>query len=611
MKKVIFTISTVAVLAGLLGASSDIRADKVERLVLDNGTVFLISKGERRGFPSPEVFFSHGYSFDHLQPATPEDLTIPEKPVMVFREGTLAKQISDPTVYIIAGQEKRPFTSGEVFTRLGYSFKNLVLDSSDILSLVPAGQKIDSPEISHPEGSLVNIEGTICKVQSSGRECFSSPEVFESHGYSFDKVVPANQLDIVLPEKEIVKPRSIIASRPSSSPPASTPVPATTPPVATPAPTATPTSTAPAIPATPATPAVPSPGTGTPATPAVPATPAQPAPPPAADTTAPTISNLQASNITETSATISWATNEPASSEVQYALSSPVTATTTIKVVDTSLVTSHSVNLAGLSPTKIYYYFVVSNDAAGNTATSTDQSFTTLTPPPPPPPVSGWSNVQITNFSGNGNIYYGEYPAIAWSGNGYGIVWEGHDGNPEQGSIENIFFARLDQNGNMIGSPVRLSNHGYCGCLTAYPPNIAWSGSNYGVVWGDVQFAGGESGGDISGNYLRLVTLDSDGNKLTDNLVSSPVAGLLVKPGIKVDGNNFVTSLTEYAPDFTGRASTVGGKIYFNDTNITNELVSTVSGSNSYPHIHWTGSKYVIVWMNIQNNQLQLYFGVK
>lgn len=101
------------------------------------------------------------------------------------------------------------------------------------------------------------------------------------------------------------------------------------------------------------------------------------------DTMPPTISNVQVANITETSVTIIWTTNESASSKSSYALSSLTSATSTIKVSGASDVTSHSVSLTGLSSGKTHYYVVVSGDASGNTATSSEQTFITLSPPPP------------------------------------------------------------------------------------------------------------------------------------------------------------------------------------------------------------------------------------
>ena len=64
--------------------------------------------------------------------------------------------------------------------------------------------------------------------------------------------------------------------------------------------------------------------------------------PPPADTTAPIISNIQASSITDTSAVITWTTDEVSDSEVQYGTSS---GSYPSNVNSTNMVTSHTINL--------------------------------------------------------------------------------------------------------------------------------------------------------------------------------------------------------------------------------------------------------------------------
>jgi hypothetical protein len=94
------------------------------------------------------------------------------------------------------------------------------------------------------------------------------------------------------------------------------------------------------------------------------------------DVTAPAISVVDASGITMGSATITWTTNEPASSQVEYGLTASYGSTTT---VDANLVLSHSVTLSGLSPSSSYHYRAVSVDNAGNKTVSLDGDLTTLT----------------------------------------------------------------------------------------------------------------------------------------------------------------------------------------------------------------------------------------
>ncbi|MBA3710211.1 MAG: DUF4091 domain-containing protein [Planctomycetes bacterium] len=87
------------------------------------------------------------------------------------------------------------------------------------------------------------------------------------------------------------------------------------------------------------------------------------------DTKPPVISAVSASRITARSATIIWTTSESADSHVQYGTTSAYGVSS---ILDTALVTSHSVTLNGLSRKTFYHYRVMSRDAAGNLATSID-----------------------------------------------------------------------------------------------------------------------------------------------------------------------------------------------------------------------------------------------
>ncbi|MEK7195127.1 MAG: fibronectin type III domain-containing protein, partial [Patescibacteria group bacterium] len=92
----------------------------------------------------------------------------------------------------------------------------------------------------------------------------------------------------------------------------------------------------------------------------------------APDLTPPIISSVSASSLA-TSSAMSWTTDEVATSKAYYSNSSPVdmTSTSTPTVSDSSLVTSHSLTLTGLSSSTTYYYVVESADAVSNKATST------------------------------------------------------------------------------------------------------------------------------------------------------------------------------------------------------------------------------------------------
>jgi chitodextrinase len=96
------------------------------------------------------------------------------------------------------------------------------------------------------------------------------------------------------------------------------------------------------------------------------------------DTQAPVISSVASMNITSTGATISWSTNEPADTQVEYG---PTTGYGTLTPLNASLVQNHSVAISGLSANTTYHYRVKSRDAAGNLAIGTDYSFITVPAP--------------------------------------------------------------------------------------------------------------------------------------------------------------------------------------------------------------------------------------
>jgi hypothetical protein len=114
------------------------------------------------------------------------------------------------------------------------------------------------------------------------------------------------------------------------------------------------------------------------------------------DTTPPTISNVAASSITATGATITWSTNEASDSQVLYGATSAYGSSSPL---NPAAVTSHSVTLTGLTAGTTYHYAVKSADAANNSATSTDFTLTTLAQDTTPPVIS---NITVTNITTTG-----------------------------------------------------------------------------------------------------------------------------------------------------------------------------------------------------------------
>ena len=91
------------------------------------------------------------------------------------------------------------------------------------------------------------------------------------------------------------------------------------------------------------------------------------------DATAPIISNIN-TVVTETTATISWETDELSNSSVAYGLNSSYGGTKT----DDSISTTHELSLTGLIPGAIHHFQISSADSSGNFGPSEDQTFTTI-----------------------------------------------------------------------------------------------------------------------------------------------------------------------------------------------------------------------------------------
>lgn len=117
------------------------------------------------------------------------------------------------------------------------------------------------------------------------------------------------------------------------------------------------------------------------------------------DVLPPQITNVQATNIGDTSATITWTTNVGSTSQVEYGTTIGYGQSTTL---DANLVTSHSVNLTGLAPGTLYHYRVISS-ISGASSTSADFTFTTTGSPALPVisnvAVGNWGATSSTNLS--------------------------------------------------------------------------------------------------------------------------------------------------------------------------------------------------------------------
>ncbi len=139
------------------------------------------------------------------------------------------------------------------------------------------------------------------------------------------------------------------------------------------------------------------------------------------DETPPVITNIDVKNITESSATITWTTNEASTSQAEYGLG---TSYGMITSLDYDLVTIHTVDLTGLSSFTTYNFRVSSRDDAGNEALSENRTFTTSNLSPTitsfsPEPVSGNTPLSVT-FTASASDPDGYINTYEWDFDGDG-----------------------------------------------------------------------------------------------------------------------------------------------------------------------------------------------
>lgn len=140
-----------------------------------------------------------------------------------------------------------------------------------------------------------------------------------------------------------------------------------------------------------------------------------------ADTTPPVISNIQAINITSSSVTITWATNEASTTQVEYG---PTSSYGNLTTLNSSLLTTHSATITGLAGFTTYNFKVRSRDASVNEAISGNNTFQTSNTAPSissfsATPTTGTTPLSVS-FSASATDQDGYIVSYEWDLDGNG-----------------------------------------------------------------------------------------------------------------------------------------------------------------------------------------------
>jgi len=177
--------------------------------------------------------------------------------------------------------------------------------------------------------------------------------------------------------------------------------------------------------------------------------------------------------------------------------------------------------------------------------------------------------------------------SMVWTGTEYAMAWAGGDGDTDE-----IYFAQVDAAGNKIGSDVRLTTD----TTRDHGPSLVWTGSEYGVAWGDTQ----------QGNYnIRFTRVDATGNKIGPDVQVTNATEHQVSPSLVWTGTEYGLVWQDDRDSreiYFARFDAAGNKIG-SDVRLT-----TSSLSAWLPSLVWAGSEYGVSWYDGRDGNFEIYF---
>lgn len=153
-------------------------------ILTPDGTVWIVSNGRRRGFPSATVFEGLGYSFDDVVGVSWDEARIHQEgpaveSVITHPDGTLLKG-SGPEIWWIQAGKRRPIPNMNIFNSR-FAIGEVVNQSDTKVNSYPLG-----PVLGYRDGTLlITPDGAVWAVSNEYRRPFSSASALEGLGYSW------------------------------------------------------------------------------------------------------------------------------------------------------------------------------------------------------------------------------------------------------------------------------------------------------------------------------------------------------------------------------------------------------------------------------------------
>ncbi len=205
---------------------------------------------------------------------------------------------------------------------------------------------------------------------------------------------------------------------------------------------------------------------------------------------------------------------------------------------------------------------------------------------------------------GAAGAQYGQYPAVAAGPDGeLGVAWrDGRTldrGNP----VYQIYFARIGPDGAQIGQTVAVSGNG----RDVQPPAIAWSGDRWGIVWSDTRSGRAEvyfAAVDAAPALVAGPSLVSEHASSKGGL--APAADGIAPPAIAWNGRTFGVAWWD---DRDGSTEIYFAHLNRDGVNGSGDRrISDAPGMSVFPQLVWTGTEFGVVWQDHRDGHAQVYF---
>jgi hypothetical protein len=205
------------------------------------------------------------------------------------------------------------------------------------------------------------------------------------------------------------------------------------------------------------------------------------------------------------------------------------------------------------------------------------------------------SNIRISNNSGSSLR-----PEIKWAGDKYGVAWyDDSDGNEE------IYFTTLSSTGTKLIGDIRVTNSSDESSF----PSLMWNGSVFSLAWQDSRdYSPGSTEYEI-----YFVRLDANGNNIGSDIRVTNYSSIKRNPVLGWDGVDYGVAWEDNRDGnfeiYYARLDELGNKQEHPVSHATDIRITSAEGDSVNVDLLWNGSKYGLVWQDNRPTSVTLQGG--